>query len=149
MATELTQRRAFPDFTEMRSRFDQMLRDMGVSDGFGQAWSPAVDVVRRDEEIVLRVDIPGIKPDEVKINVQDGVLTVSGEHEEKSTEEDESYVRRERRYGSFSRSMTLPRGVQTEDIEATTEDGVLEVTIPAPSDAQAGAVEIKPTAKTG
>ena len=147
MATELTQRRALPDFAEMRSRVEQMLHDMGVGDGLGMVWSPSVDVVRREEEIVLRVDIPGIKPDEVKISVQDGVLTVSGEHEESSSEEKESFVRRERRYGAFSRSMTLPRGVQAEDIEATTEDGVLEVTIPAPSEDQPGAVEIKPIAK--
>lgn len=147
MATELTQRRAFPDFAEMRGRVEQMLHDMGVGEGLGVVWSPSVDVVRHGEEIVLRVDIPGVKPDEVKISVQDGVLTVSGEHEEKLSEEEESFVRRERRYGAFSRSMTLPRGVQAEDIEATTEDGVLEVTIPAPSEERAGTVEIKPTAK--
>lgn len=147
MATELTQRRPFPDLTEMRGRFDQMLRDMGLGEGLGHPWSPLVDVVRREEEVVLRVDIPGIKPDEVKISVQDGVLTVSGEHEEKSEEEEESYVRRERRYGSFSRSMTLPRGVKAEDIAASTEDGVLEVTIPLPQGEQNEAVEIKPTAK--
>lgn len=147
MATELTERRAFPDFTEMRGRFDQMLRDMGVSDGFGHAWSPSVDVVRHAHEIVLRADIPGIKPDEVKISVQNGVLTVSGEHEEKSSKEEESYIRRERRYGSFSRSMALPPGIRAEDIEATTEDGVLEVTIPLPEDEQQGSVEIQPTPK--
>lgn len=147
MATELTQRRAFPDFGEMRSRFDQMLRDMGMSDGLGQAWSPSIDVVRRDGEIVLRADIPGLKPDEVRITVQDGILTVSGEHEERTSEEEQAYVRRERRYGAFSRSMSLPRGVRADEIEATTEDGVLEVRIPMPTEAQADAVEIKPTAK--
>jgi len=147
MATELTQRRPFPDFTEMRGRFDQMLRDIGVGEGLGQAWSPLVDVVRRDEEVVLRADIPGIKPDEVKISVEDGVLTVSGEHEEKTSEEEGFFVRRERRYGAFSRSMTLPRGVKAEDIAATTEDGVLEVTIPLPQEDQTEAVEIKPTPK--
>ncbi len=148
MASELVERRAFPDFTEMRHRVDQMLRDMGVGEGLGQDWAPSVDVVRREREIVLRADLPGIEPDEVTISVEDGVLTIAGEHEEKTEEQEKgSFVRRERRYGSFSRSMTLPRGVKSADIDATTENGVLEVTIPLPEREERGAVEIKPTAK--
>ena len=71
------------------------------------------------------------------------VLTVSGKHEEEHDETTEHYVRRERHYGSFSRSMTLPRGVKPEQIEATTADGVLEVTIPLPEDEAKQVVEIK------
>lgn len=147
MATELTERRPFPDLAEMRHRVDQMLRDMGMGEGLGSAWSPSVDVVRREGEILVRADLPGIKPDEVSIKVEDDVLTVSGEHEEQTEASEESYVRRERRYGSFSRSMTLPRGVDSKAIEAVTEDGVLEVRIPLPESDGKGAVEIKPTAK--
>lgn len=149
MATELTERRHFPDLTEMRHRVDQMLRDMGVGDGIGSDWSPSVDVVRRESEIVLRADVPGIKPDEIEIKVEDGILTVSGKHEEDTRTEGEAYIRRERRFGSFSRSMTLPRGVDAGDIEATTEDGVLEVRIPLPAEEGGQAVEIKPTPKSG
>jgi HSP20 family protein len=149
MATELTEGRHFPDLTEMRHRVDQMLRDMGVGDGVGSDWSPSVDVVRRESEVVLRADVPGIKPDEIEIKVGDGILTVSGKHEEDTTTEEEAYIRRERRFGSFSRSMTLPRGVDTGDIEATTEDGVLEVRIPLPAEEREQAVEIKPTPKSG
>ncbi|MGD9736011.1 MAG: Hsp20/alpha crystallin family protein [Solirubrobacterales bacterium] len=144
MATELTEWRPM---TELRHRIDQIFRDIGDGDGIARGWTPSVDVVRSDESIVLRVDLPGIKPDEVKISVQDGVLTVSGEHEEKSEEKKERFVRRERRYGSFSRSMALPRGVKADDIEATTEDGVLEVTIPLPAEEKEQQVEIKPTPK--
>lgn len=144
MATELTERRPFPDFAELRSRLDQMFRDLGDGE---RAWTPSVDVVKREGELVLKADLPGIKPDEVKIKVEDGVLTVSGEHEEKEEEKKGDYMRRERRYGSFSRSMSLPRGVKAEDIEATTEDGVLEVKIPLPQAEGAGTVEIKPKPK--
>lgn len=144
MATELTEWRPM---TELRHRIDQIFRDVGDGEGLIRGWAPSVDVVRNDESIVLRVDLPGIKPDEVKISVQDGVLTVSGEHEEKKEEKEEHFLRRERRYGSFSRSMSLPRGVKADDIEATTDDGVLEVTIPLPVEEKKQPVEIKPTPK--
>lgn len=140
MAAELTEWRPFSDFAELRHRLDQAFRD--IANGAEHGWSPSVDLVRRDDALVLRADIPGIKPDEVKIEVEDGVLTVSGEHSEESEKKDEHYVRRERRYGSFSRSLVLPRDVKAEDIEASTEDGVLEVTIPMPKPEQKK-VEIK------
>jgi len=144
MATELTEWRPM---TELRHRIDQMFRDIGDGDGVTRGWTPLVDVVRTEESIVLRADLPGIKPDAVKITVQDDVLTVSGQHEERSEEKEGQFLRRERRYGSFSRSMSLPPGVKAGDIEATTEDGVLEVTIPLPVEEKKQPVEIKPTPK--
>jgi HSP20 family protein len=142
MATDLTEWRPFSDFAELRHRLDQAFRDL--SDGAQHGWTPSVDLVRRDDGLVLRADIPGIKPDDVKIEVEDNVLTVSGEHREETEEKKEHYMRRERRYGSFARSMVLPEGVTAKDIEATTEDGVLEVTIPAPKTAEKQKVEVKP-----
>lgn len=132
------------DFADLRTRFDRMLDEM--SPGRDRAWTPAVDVVRDDRGLVLRADIPGIKPEDVKINVEDDVLTVSGEHEDQKVEKDEHFVRRERRYGSFSRSMALPAGVEAKKIKAKTRDGVLEVTIPLPKEPKKQTVEITPTA---
>lgn len=146
MPTELTEWRPI---AELRHRIDQMLHDFGDGDGLTRGWSPSVDIVRDDDAIVLRADLPGIDPDEVKLSVQDDVLTVSGEHEEKSEEKKEHYVRRERHYGSFSRSMSLPAGVKAADIKATTDKGVLEVTIPLPETEKSKPVEIKPTPKAG
>lgn len=140
MATELSEWRPFSDFAELRHRLDQAFRD--ISEGAQHGWTPSVDLVRRDDALVLRADVPGIKPDAVKIEVEDDVLTVSGEHSEEKEEKKERYMRRERRYGSFSRSMVLPKGVKADDIEATTEDGVLEVTIPMPKE-EKQKVEIK------
>lgn len=141
MATQMTVWRPFAEFGELRQRFDQMFREMGAG-GEGN-WTPSVDVLRKNGNVVLRADLPGIKPDEVKVTVEDDVLTVSGEHSEESAEEEGSYMRRERRYGSFSRSMTLPAGVKAEDIESTTKDGVLEVTIPLPRAEEKKPVEIE------
>jgi HSP20 family protein len=140
MATELSEWRPFSDFAELRHRLDQAFRD--ISEGAQHGWTPSVDLVRREDALVLRADVPGIKPDEVKIEVEDDVLTISGEHSEEREEKKERYVRRERRYGSFSRSMALPKGVEADDIQATTEDGVLEVTIPMPKE-EKRKVEIK------
>jgi HSP20 family protein len=114
--------------------------------GRERAWTPAIDVVRENGNLVVRADIPGIKPEEVKIEVEDDILTVSGEHEEHKEEKDKHYVRRERRYGSFSRSMTLPPGVEAKNINAKTHDGVVEVTIPLPKEATKETVTITPTA---
>jgi HSP20 family protein len=116
------------------------------ADGRERAWTPAIDVVRENGNLVVRADIPGIKPEEVKIEVEDDILTVSGEHEEHKEEKDKNYVRRERRYGSFSRSMTLPAGVEAKNIKAKTHDGVVEVTIPLPEEAKKETITITPTA---
>ena len=101
--------------------------------------------VREDDHLVVRADLPGLKPEEVKIEVEDDILTVSGEHRESKVEKDKRYVRRERRYGSFSRSMTLPKGITAKDIKARTHNGVVEVTIPLPKEVKKEAVTITPT----
>lgn len=141
MANELTEWRPFSDFAELRHRLDQAFRDL--SDGAQRGWTPSVDLVRKEDELILRADIPGIKPEDVKIEVEDDVLTVSGEHKEEKEEKTEHYMRRERRFGSFSRSMVLPRGVNPDDIHASCEHGVLEVAIPMPKAEQKKKVEIK------
>lgn len=145
MATELTEWRPFSDFAELRHRLDQAFRDL--SDGVERAWTPSVDVVRDEDSLRLRADIPGIKPEDVKIEVEDDVLNISGEHREESEEKKEHYMRRERRFGSFSRSMVLPKGVQVDQIQASTKDGVLEVRIPLPASEEKQRIEIKATPK--
>lgn len=82
------------------------------------------------DRLTVRVDMPGITPDDVHVTVEDGVLTISG-HAEKETEETrDGHVWRERRSGTFRRSMTLPAGCEAGEPETTTEDGVVEVTVP-------------------
>ncbi len=144
MPGTLTRWDPFSELGELRSRFDRMFDEW--LDGRERAWTPAIDVVREDGHLVVRADLPGLKPGEVKIEVEDDILTVSGEHRESKEEKDESYVRRERRYGSFSRSMRLPAGVDPKKIEAKTHEGIVEVTIPLPKEAKKEPVKIIPTA---
>ncbi len=143
MAGTLQRWDPFSELGELRTRFDRLFGDL--TDGRERGWMPAIDVVRDNGDLVLRADVPGFKPEDVKIEVQDEILTISGEHEESTEEKDKKYVRRERRYGSFSRSMTLPAGIDAERIKANTRDGVVEVTIPLPKEAKKEKVTIKPT----
>ena len=143
MAGALRRWDPFTELGELRSRFDRMFDELTGRHERGR--TPAIDVVRDGGNLVMRADIPGFKPEEVKIEVEDDILTVSGEHEESKEEKDKRYLRRERRYGSFSRAIALPPGVDAKAIEALTHDGVIEVTIPLPAKAKKETVTITPT----
>ena len=144
MATGMVKWDPFAELGELRTRIDRMFGDL--TDSSQRGWRPAVDVERDNGNLVMRADIPGITPEEVKIEVEDDILTVSGEHEERKEDADKRYVRRERHYGAFSRSMALPAGVDPKKIKAQTKDGVVEVTIPLPSDKKQEKVTIEPNA---
>jgi len=144
MAGSLTRWEPFAEFGELRSRLDRIFDDW--LDGRERAWTPAIDVVREDGHLVVHADLPGVKPEEVKIEVEDDILTVSGEHQEDTEQKGRHYMRRECRYGSFSRSMPLPAGVDPKKIEAKTHDGVVEVMIPLPEETKTETVAITPTA---
>jgi HSP20 family protein len=88
-----------------------------------------MDVLTKDGDLVIRAELPGVKLEDVDITLHNGVLTISGEHKADQEEERGGYHVRERRYGSFRRSMTLPEGVDESKIHARFEDGVLEVTV--------------------
>jgi HSP20 family protein len=95
-------------------------------------WIPAMDLVETDDSFVLKADLPGLAEDDVNIEVEENVLTVSGERKAEHEEKREGFVRVERSYGSFRRSLTLPEGVDPEAVSASFENGVLEVRIPKP-----------------
>jgi HSP20 family protein len=105
-------------------------------------WVPAMDLVETGDELVLRADLPGLSKDDVEIEIKDGVLTVAGERRAEHEEESEGYHRVERSFGSFSRSLTLPKGVDADRVAAEFEDGVLEVRIPKPEERKPHRVEI-------
>jgi hypothetical protein len=100
MASGLTRWEPFAELGELRSRLDRIFGD--VVEGRQRPWTPAIDVIRDNGNLVVRADVPGIKSDEVKIEVEDDIITVSGQHEEQKEEKDKHYLRKERRYGSFS-----------------------------------------------
>jgi HSP20 family protein len=97
-------------------------------------WIPAMDLVEEGDHYVLRADLPGVDEDQVNVELEDNVLTISGERKSKSEERKEGYYRIERASGAFSRSLTLPEGVDPESIRASFEKGVLEVSIPKPEE---------------
>ncbi len=97
-------------------------------------WVPAMDLVESGESLVLRADLPGLKREDVEIEVKDNVLTVSGERRTESEEKADGYFRVERASGRFSRSLTLPEGIDPDAITADFTDGVLEVRIPKPAE---------------
>lgn len=96
-------------------------------------WAPKVDVVTKDQALITRVDLPGMNKEDVRVEVEDGFLTLSGERRKETKEEKDNVYREEREYGSFCRSVPLPRGVKADDVKATFTNGVLEVTVPLPA----------------
>jgi HSP20 family protein len=111
--------------------------------GAGRRWIPAMDLVETDEHFVLKADLPGLAEDDVNIEVEDNVLTVSGERKAEHEDKREGYVRVERSYGAFRRSLTLPEGIDPEAVTANFDKGVLEVRIPKPEERKPRKVAIQ------
>jgi HSP20 family protein len=103
-----------------------------VSGAGARRWIPAMDLTERDDEFVLRADLPGLDEGDVQLELDDNVLTVSGERRAEHEDEKEGYHRVERAYGSFSRSLTLPEGIDPDAVAADFDRGVLTVRIPKP-----------------
>ena len=99
----------------------------------GANWAPKVDVVTKDNKLVTRIDLPGMKKEDVNVEVADGMLTLSGERQKEVKEEKDNYFREEREYGSFCRRVPLPKGIKPEEVKASFINGVLEVTVPLPA----------------
>lgn len=100
--------------------------------GGARRWTPAMDLVETDDHFVLRADLPGMSESDVNIELEDNVLTVSGERKAEHEERGEGFYRVERSFGAFSRSLTLPKGVDPEAVTAEFQKGVLEVRVPKP-----------------
>jgi HSP20 family protein len=115
------------------------------------AWFPVIDVLEKDNRLITKVDLPGLKKEDVKVEVTDGHLAISGERKRESEEKTDKVYRCEREYGSFYRAVPLPEGVKLEDVKATFADGVLEVSVPLPAKAESKArtVEIQESPKAG
>ena len=108
----------------------------------GTIWSPQVETFRRGDNLVIRADIPGVKKDDIKLELENDVLTISGERREEHEEKEDGYYRSERSYGHFYRAIPVPEGVNMDKCNATFNDGVLEVTLPAPKGEERKAKQI-------
>jgi HSP20 family protein len=128
--------------TEMNRVFDAFFGNRPGNGGTAQRWVPAMDLVEDKNDLVLRADLPGLSEDDVDIEVKDGVLTISGERKTEEKKEEEGYYRVERAFGRFSRSLTLPDGIDPEQVKAKFDNGVLEVRIPKPEERKPHRVSI-------
>jgi HSP20 family protein len=106
-------------------------------------WTPSVDITENDNAFVLHADIPGVKPDEIEVSMDNGVLTIKGERKTEEKTEKENFRRVERQYGMFYRRFSLPDTADADKIEAHSEHGVLKVTIPKKEVALARRISVK------
>src|ERR671926_1022727 len=129
--------------SEMNRLFNTFFGDAPAGEGGNfRRWVPAMDLVETEDHFVLRADLPGLTEDDVKIEFDDGTLTVSGERKAEHESKNEGYYRVERAFGSFSRSLTLPQGIDPEAVTASFNNGVLEVRIPKPEQRKPRRIEI-------
>jgi len=110
-----------------------------------RSWVPALDVWETDNDVVYAFDLPGIPEDKIAIEVKDDTLTVSAEREKTEETAEDRYYRFERRYGSFSRAVGLPQGVDEDQISASYRDGVLEIRVPKPAQQKPRKIELSKT----
>jgi HSP20 family protein len=131
--------RTFDDF--VNRMFDDWLSPRVTGEARG--WSPAVDMIDQKNEIVLRTDLPGLDQKDIQVNVENGMLTIRGTRDEEREAKDEDYYCCERWSGGFSRTVTLPPGIDPEKISATFKNGVLEVRVPKSSQSVGKSIEVK------
>jgi HSP20 family protein len=121
----------FRELTALQSEVNRLFSRVGSGDvAERQSWTPSIDVIETDDSIKLKAELAGMDPKDISIEVQDNVLTVSGERRFQEEVKEDKYYRIERRYGSFSRSLALPQTVNENGIEAKYENGLLEVVVP-------------------
>lgn len=128
---------------EMNRLFDAFFgAPRANGNGSRRRWVPAMDLVETDNAFVVKADLPGLDRDDVTVEIKDDVLTISGERKAEHEESDDGYVRVERSYGSFSRTLQLPDGVDPDQVKASFDKGVLEVRVPKPAERKPHRVEI-------
>jgi len=141
-----------PEADVLRGRvdrlFNQMLQDLWgttlpAEEVSTRRWAPAVDIKETEDALVLRAELPGLTKEDVKITLENQVLTLSGERKFEKEAKGESYHRIERSYGAFTRAFTLPTHVKTEKVDATFADGVLTVTLPKMEEAKPRHIAIR------
>jgi HSP20 family protein len=145
----LTRWDPFKEMEDMQSRMAKLFGLTPARLGNGQElmtnpeWLPSVDIVEDQKEWLVKADLPEVKKEDVKVTVENGVLTITGERKFEKEEKDKKYHRVERSYGNFLRSFTLPEGADGTKVAADFKDGVLKVHLPKSEKAKNQAVEVK------
>ena len=133
---------------QMSPRLAHALGLHGQPQGSGRAtvaaWAPALDISERKDAYLVTVELPGVETDDLEITLEDGLLTIQGERHFAHDSSEQQFHRVERRYGAFRRSITLPAHVMAEQIEATFEDGVLQIMVPKMEEAKPKRIQVRP-----
>ena len=150
MPNNLTRWEPAREMLTLREAMDRLFNDaftrpLSMMREGGSAWSsPAIDMYQTDNEVVVKAALPGLKPDEVQINVNNDILTIRGETKHEDERKDQSWHIRERGWGAFERSVTLPSGVVADRANADFENGILTITLPKSEKAKPKTITIKP-----
>jgi HSP20 family protein len=124
------------------TEFNRLFNSLWDTPATSQRWVPEMDLVESDDHYLLKADLPGMKQEDVSIEFNDGTLTISGERKAEYERKEKGFFRLERSFGKFSRSLTLPEGVDPEKIEAAFHEGVLDVRIPKPEQRKPRRIEV-------
>ena len=142
----------FEEMRRMQEWVEQMFSEIpetarllasGVGEGAGRTAVPAVDLIDKDDKLLLKADMPGIPKENIKVEVKGDRIEISAETKEEAEEEKEGYIRRERSYTSYYRSIPLPTKVDSEKIDASFKDGVLTIEMPKVEAAEVKRIEVK------
>ncbi len=137
------------NLTEEFNRINRLIRNVFGTDETTEttllkgAWTPPVDICEDKDNYYLYVELPGLKRDEVKVDYEDGVLTIRGEKKSQREQKDRTYYRLERTFGQFERSFRVPSRIKEDKIDARFENGVLKITLPKTEEAKPREIEIK------
>jgi HSP20 family protein len=143
-------------FQDLRSAQDEMaqmspmlahalgLHGQPQGSGSATAWAPALDISERKDAYLVTVELPGVEADDLDITMEDGLLTLQGERQFAHDSSEQQFHRVERRYGAFRRSITLPAHVMAEGIQASFEDGVLQILVPKAEEAKPKRIQVRP-----
>lgn len=138
----------FRDLMAMQDRMtrliDETLSRIWKDDMAQGVWSPPVDILERGDEVVLKVDLPGVSQNEIDIRVEEGTVTIQGERRFVKESSEENYVQTERPYGTFRRTFSIPRTIDQESIKASYKDGVLRIILPRKQEIQPKQIVVEP-----
>lgn len=134
-------RNVFSDLSNIHNELDRLFDfSFGWPEKFPvlseKMWIPAMDVEETKDSVLVKADLPGLKKEEIDINVHEGVLTIKGEKKKEEERKDKGFIRSERYYGSFYRELSLPASVDEAKVKASYKDGVLEIVIPKKEEAK-------------
>jgi HSP20 family protein len=134
----------FRELEDVQNRLSRLLGERpGEEEPFFRGWVPAVDVQETDKEYSIKVDLPEVKREDVKVELADGAVTIQGERRQEKDEKGKRFHRIERQYGQFIRRFALPGEIDATKVQAEFKDGVLKVTLPKTAAAKARSVDVK------